>query len=284
MDGYKEIIEKNIRRLRQQYDLGNYWGRSLFSFIEKLKLESNRKISLFRLPFNISSISGFVGYKNDQFIVFTNTNKILGHEIFTLAHELYHLLENENIIREEIVINELEDNCEYNDDIADKFAAELLMPENKVREDYELLLAEDQLSVADEKIIIQLQYLYYVDYQAITKRLYNLELIDSDTKQSLEVIINEKKELEKITRKLGYDNNLNQPSKKEELPKKFLKAIEENYDNKEINYDDLIVIFGYGNLNPKSFGYEENNSLSNEAKKFVEQLDQELRSGNFGEE
>ena len=97
-------------------------------------------------------------------------------------------------------------------------------------------------------------------------------------------MIYRRKELEKLTRQLGYDNSLNQPSQKEELPKKFLKAIEENYKNKEINYDDLFVIFGYGNLKPESFGYEMDNSLSDEAKKFMEQLNQELGSGNFGEE
>lgn len=284
MDGYNEIIEKNITKLRQQYDLGNYWGRSLFNFVEKLKLESNRDILLFRLPFNISSISGFVGYKNDQFVVFTNTNKNLGHEIFTLAHEIYHLLENENLIKEEIVINESENNCDYNDEIADKFAAELLMPQNKIRKDYEQLLEEDNLSVADEKIVIQLQHLYYVEYQAVTKRLINLGLIESERKKLLDEIISSNNGLEKLTRNLGYDNSLNQPSKKEELPKKFLKAIEENYKDNSINYDDLFVIFGYGNLSPESFGYEKENSLSDEAKKFMEQLDQELGSGNDGKE
>jgi len=63
-----------------------------------------------------------------------------------------------------------------------------------------------------------------------------------------------------------------------------LKAIEENYKDKSINYDDLLVIFGYGNLNPESFGYEKENSLSDEVKKFMEQLDQELGSGNDGKE
>ncbi|MEJ6949398.1 ImmA/IrrE family metallo-endopeptidase [Natronospora cellulosivora (SeqCode)] len=283
MDGYNEIIEKNISKLRQQYDLGNYWGRSLFTFVEKLKLESNRDILLFRLPFNISNISGFVGYKNGQFVIFTNTNKNLGHEVFTLAHEIYHLLENENLIKEEIVINESENKCDYNDEIADKFAAELLMPENKIREDFEQLLEEDNMSEVDERIIIQLQHLYCVDYKAITKRLINLDLIDHNRKESLDEIV-DNNELEISTRRLGFNNNLNKPSKKETLPQKFLKAIKENYKDNKINYDDLLVVLGYGNLRPEKFGYEIDNSLSDEAKNFMEQLDKKLGSGNFGKE
>jgi Zn-dependent peptidase ImmA (M78 family) len=284
MDPYKEIIAKDISRLRQQYDFGNYWGRSLFDIIEKLKLDSNRDILLFRLPFNISNISGFVGYKNEQFVVFTNTNKNLGHEIFTLAHEIYHLLENENVIREEVIIKELDDVCDYNDDIADKFAEELLMPESKLKKEYERLLYEDDLTVADEKLIIQLQQLYYVEYKAVTKRLAELGLIGFDRKEKLDEILDEKENLLKLTKKLGFSNDLNVPSREVVLPRKFLKAIEENYKNKNITYDDLIVIFGYGNLKPEFFGYEEENSLSDEAKKFIRQIDEELGSGNVGKE
>ncbi len=85
MDGYNEIIEKNITRLRQQYDFGNYWGRSLFNFVEKLKL------------------------------------------------------------------------------------------------------------------VIQLQHLYYVEYQAVTKRLINLKLIESERKKLLDEIISSNNGLEKLT-------------------------------------------------------------------------------------
>ena len=284
MDPYKEIIKKDIIQLRQQYDFGNYWGRSLFDFVEKLKLESDRDILLFRLPFNISNISGFVGYKNDQFVVFTNTNKNLGHEIFTLAHEIYHLLENENKIREKVIINESENVCDYNDNIADKFAEELLLPENKLKEEYKRLLNEDDLTLPDEKIIIQLQQLFYVKYKVVTKRIADLGFIDIDRKEEIDQILGENDSLLKLTQKLGYNNKLNKPSKKVELPKKFLKAIEENYKNKKITYDDLVVIFGYGNLKPEFFGYEKENSLSDDTNEFISQIDKELGSGNDGKE
>jgi len=283
MDAYKQIIAKDISKLRQQYDLGNYWGRSLFDFVEKLKLESKRDILLFRLPFNISNISGFVGYKKEQFVVFTNTNKDLGHETFTLAHEIYHLLENENVIKEEVIIKELENDCGYNKGIADQFAEELLMPESKLTKEYERLLDEDNLSLADEKLIIHLQQLYYV-YKTITKRLANLGLIGIDRKEKLDEFFDDKESFIKLTQKLGYNNILNKPSREVILPKKFLKAIEENFRNKRITYDDLIVIFGYGNLKPDYFGYETDDSLSDKAREFISQIDKELGSGSVGKE
>ncbi len=158
------------------------------------------------------------------------------------------------------------------------------MPESKLKEEYERLLNEDNLPVADEKLIIQLQQLYYVEYKTVTKRLAELGLIEFDRKEKLDEIVDEKENLLKLTQKLGYSNNLNEPSREVVLPKKFLKAIEENYKNKNITYDDLVVIFGYGNLKPEYFGYIEGNSLSDKAREFISQIDKELGSGNIGKE
>ena len=68
MEAYKEIIQEKIKILRQNIDLGNYYGRSIFDVIEKLPIE-NKYPLLFRLPFKNDELSGFVVYKNECFSV-----------------------------------------------------------------------------------------------------------------------------------------------------------------------------------------------------------------------
>jgi len=54
---------------------------------------------LIRKPMETNEISGFSTYFEEQFIVFLNSNFTLGHERFTGAHELYHLIYNPDILK-----------------------------------------------------------------------------------------------------------------------------------------------------------------------------------------
>lgn len=273
MEDYKEIIQEKIKILRQQVDLGNYYGRSIFDVIEKLPIEDNYTL-LFRLPFKNNGLAGFVGYKNECFSVFLNSNKTLGYEIFTAAHEIYHLLENKSIIKEKTVLEEDEKNrsSEMREIIADMFAAELLMPASDILSQFDLLMSS--IKNLDETVIINLQQQYYVEYKAVTKRLRELSIIDEKLEQKLNGILNKNNGLSKLTQKLGFSNMLNEPSKVVYLPKKLLKAVEENYRNGFTSYDDLVVLFSYCDAIPEKFGYEEED-LSEKAKA----LEARLRAG-----
>lgn len=278
MGEFERIAIGKADGLRTEYSLGNYCGRGLFSLIEKLKLASGNRIHLIRLPFKEVNISGFIGFKNEQFVIFTNTSKNLGCEIFTLAHEIYHLLENEAVIKEAVTLEESEDKRYVSDDIADMFAAELLMPRDTFKEDYLRLMSDSNLTKPDGKLVIELQQEYCVEYRAITKRLKELELIDIEHESLLNEILITDGTIAEITKKLGYTNELNEPSNDIHLPRRFLNMIEENYKNGGITYDDLTVIFSYCYSTPESFGYEEDDELSDKAISFLEKLDEQLGS------
>ena len=277
MDIYESFVKEKVKKLKDDYGIGNKCGRSLFSIVDKIILKNGNQINLFRLPFKENNVAGFVGYKNNQYVIFTNTSRNLGYEIFTLAHEIYHLLENDAEVREQVAIEESEQKNNNSDDIADMFAAELLMPKLTIINDYEKLLQDTKSKKPDYKIIIQLQQEYYVEYKAVTKRLREIELIDENLEIELNTILSGD-DLNITTKKLGYSIELNAPSNKVQLPMKFLNAIEENYEKKEINYDDLMVIFGYCNQSPEEFGYKQDESLSDSALQFLEELNKELES------
>lgn len=283
MDAYKGIIYSNINKLRQQYNLGNYCGRSIFDIVEKIEIDG-RNPFLFRLPFKNNELSGFVGYKNGRFSVFTNSSKTLGYEIFTAAHEIYHLIENATIIKQNIVVEEVETiKKEASEAAADIFAAELLMPEADILKEYERLMKFIWLKNPDEALIINLQQEYYVEYKAVTKRLKELCIIDSKTEEKLNKILVKETELFKLTKKLGYSNQLNKPAKKVYLPMQLLKAVEANYKSGNTTFDDLIVLFSYCDLSPQDFGYEEE-ELTDDAKTLAEKIKAQLGSESVGKE
>lgn len=276
VETYKEIIEEKIKILRQHIDLGNYYGRSIFDVIEKVQID-NKNPLLFRLPFKNNGLAGFVGYKNECFSVFLNSSRTLGYEIFTAAHELYHLLENKSIIKENTVLQEDETSrsTEVNESIADMFAAELLMPANDISKQYDLLMSSNGFKNADETLIINLQQQYYVEYKAVTKRLRELRKIDIKLAQNLNKILDIDNGLYKLTQKLGFSNVLNEPLGIVYLPKNLLKTVEENFRNGNTSYDDLIVLFSYCDLSPQDFGYEEDD-LSEDAMVLEAKLRAEL--------
>jgi len=88
---------------------------------------------LIRKPLDTEELSGFSTYFQEQFVVYLNSNFTLGHERYTGAHELYHLIYNADILKKEKII--LDDEKYKAEDMkADVFAAEFLMPEYYVKE------------------------------------------------------------------------------------------------------------------------------------------------------
>lgn len=289
MSAIGKIIQNKANELRQQYNLGNYCGRNIFDVIEKLVIDGNNPL-FFRLPFQNNELAGFVGYKKNRFAIYTNINKNLGYEIFTAAHEIYHIIENSLTVKEEIVIQEKINKdkaaeTDYSEILADIFAAELLMPEKDIVKEYNRLLDKYRLPYADESIIIILQQMYFVEYKAVTKRLREIKKIDFDEQNEAQLnqILLQKNELSKLTKRLGYTNDLNEPSRNRVyLPKLILTMIKENYDNLLINYDDLTVLFSYCNAIPEDFGYEEDEELTDAAKTLEAKLKVKLGSDCFG--
>lgn len=279
MKGIERIIQDKANLLRHQYDLGNYCGRSIFDIIEKLEIERSNPL-LFRLPFKNDELSGFVGYKNNRFAIYTNTNNTLGYEIFTAAHEIYHIVENALTVKEQVIIQEIVskdgvNKAEKSEILADVFAAELLMPKKDMSKEYDRLLNKHGLSTADEAIIVILQQKYFVGYKAITKRLREIEVdnYNEETESRLNQILMRKNALSQLTKRLGYSNDLNEPSNtKVYLPKTIMAMLEENNRGLKTNYDDLTVLFSYAGTTPEDFGYEEDETLSDVAMELKEKL------------
>lgn len=272
----REVAYERAINFRDKYGLGNYCASKLLDILELLGKDERIKIELIRTPFNNLKLAGFIGFKDGTFVIVTNTNQTLGYETFTIAHEIYHLLQNrvyikENAIIEETVNSEFSDK-DINELMADSFAAELLIPKESLKENV-MELVDGKTEDIDPGTIIQLQHKYGVDYVAVTKRLKEIGIIDDLQKGSLEVILEVEGKLQDITKKLGRSNELNTPSKDTYILQKNLEVIKSNFENEYTTYDDLVRIFGYLGCPPEKFGYEESIVLSEGAKDFMKSLE-----------
>lgn len=276
MADLREIAYERARNFRDKYELGNHCANQLLEVLNLLEKDERINIELIRTPFENLKLAGFIGYKYNTFVIVTNTNQTLGYERFTIAHEIYHLLQNrvyikENLLIEEVVNDKNNDIVNINEIMADSFAAELLIPETSLKENVKGLTNYNS-KIIDIDLVIQLQHKYGVDYTAVTKRLKEVDIIKEQQKNELEQIISIDGKLEELTKRLGRNNNLNTPSRDTYMLQKNLEVIKSNFENGDTSFDDLIRIFGYLGSTPEKFGYEEKVELSEEAKDFMKRL------------
>ncbi len=273
MSDLKSLAYEAARNFRDKLELGNYCAKQLLEIIDKLQVTENVSIKTIRTPFENLDLSGFIGYKKGTFVIVTNTNHKLGSERFTIAHEIYHLIANRTLIKKNLVLEEMEcyDNNDTTEIMANAFAAELLMPEDDMIKNVKLITGNMSEKI-DESIVVQLQQKYGVSYIAITKRLNEIKLIDQKQETELEKFESNSEGLNRLTKNLGYTNELNLPSKDTYLNTRDLQNIRVNYENGDTTYDDLVRIFSYLGCEPEKFGYEEDIEISDEAAEFMKAL------------
>lgn len=158
---------------------------------------------LIRKPLDIEELSGFTTYFEEQFIVYLNSNFTLGHERYTGAHELYHIIYNADILKKEKIL--LDDETHKAEDAkADVFASEFLMPEDYVKEVFYKIVNVDKDSVLPRHIIRMHNY-FKVSYKAMLKRLIQLNLCSIDKYEELVDIcsLENTEQLQSLTRREG---------------------------------------------------------------------------------
>lgn len=262
---------------REKHGLGNYFGKTISDLVDKLDLERAGKIMLIRRPFRSEKLAGFIAYKHDYFIIVTNTNKSIGNERFTIAHEIYHILENSDYIVEKKVLEELDPSTpspdDFRENMANRFAAQLLMPKKDIEHKLGRLISKKNNNL-EEDDIIKLQQLYGVDYTAMVKRLDETGIIDdNDLIKRLIRLADDTEELKRRTVKLGYSNEVNTQSKAHNISIKYLEIIKNNFENGNTDFDELVRIFDYLGCTPEEYGYQKyTDELSDKAKAFIDNL------------
>jgi Zn-dependent peptidase ImmA (M78 family) len=211
---------------------------------------------LVRKSLDTDELSGFSTYFEEQFIVYLNSNFTLGHERYTGAHELYHLIYNADILKKEKIL--LDDEKHKAEDMkANVFACEFLMPEDYVKEVFYKIVNVDKDSILPRHIVRMHNY-FKVSYKSMLKRLIQLDLCSINKYEELVDIcsLENMEKLQSLTKREGYSIELIIPSKETYVPTEYIEFVKSNYERGNISYKNMKNSLEFVGLTPEQFGYE----------------------------
>jgi Zn-dependent peptidase ImmA (M78 family) len=194
---------------------------------------------LIRKPLDIEGLSGFITYFENRFVVYLNSNFTLGHERYTAAHELYHIMYNKDILKKEKIFLD-KDKYEEEDIRADVFAAEFLMPEDYVKKVFYKTINVNPDNI-EAKHVIRMHNYFKVSYKAMLKRLVQLNLCSPKKYDKLAEVssLENKDKLQRLTKEEGFNIDLIIPSKKNHIPEEYIVYAKANYENGKIDREEL---------------------------------------------
>jgi Zn-dependent peptidase ImmA (M78 family) len=234
-------IEGKALKIRQENNIQTYGIKDIFGLIEQ------KGIHLIRYPFGKDKLLGFATVFEGKKVIVSNSSEILSREIFTIAHELGHIVYDFEDNKQDIKIDI--DDKNGNESISEKrafyFADCLLMPEEQLKRfiKYELLKEGESLNAID---IIRLQIEFQVSFAAAVQRLLRLNIINYNNKGKLFDI------RDNITSKVLFqmanaNERLLSPTDAVKVPPKYLEYVISNYENDYIPYSSLekaLSLFG----------------------------------------
>lgn len=118
---------------------------------------------------SLSDFRGFALYDDNAPLIFINGNDSASAQIFTLCHELGHI-----VLGQSGVSDVVKNNTKKIEKWCNEFAANILMPKNDVIDTFDQYINISQFLQDATK-------LFHVSANALLLRIYNLNLIDKDT-------------------------------------------------------------------------------------------------------
>lgn len=233
-------IQKKIKQIKKNFEIPEIPG-NLFEIISDYKYFEKYGLLIFKE--DIGKLSGFIAYPNQNMVIICiNYKRPLGHQNFTIAHELghYFLHSKENKDDNEETLFNDNDTLSYDtmEKEANIFAAELLYPQKKFEEDYkeriEKLSCNKNITIELCDIIDKLCHKYCVSFEFVLGKVCKKENIKLEQAQN---------EVKKLTNGIAqhYDLDFYGTSsviynKKYEKPYELLKeGVEGLLKNKKIN-------------------------------------------------
>lgn len=186
---------------------------NIFSLIEDIG------IYVFKKPFLDTQISALYRKRKDICMVVINSSRTLGHQIFSVAHELYHYQYNPEITNRICKVNS--QNSKNEEVMADLFTSHFLMPDEGVMEIAEK--RKNKKGILDITDILFIQQYYGVSYKAMVMKLNELGYIDTTSDYFNTPIT-------KIAKLLGYNTQIYQPTNDIYFSKSYIELVVDAYN------------------------------------------------------
>jgi Zn-dependent peptidase ImmA (M78 family) len=233
-DSRKREIRIKADSFRVKCKISRYGIIDLFKECERLGYK------LLRYPLGDNADLGFTIKKDNDIVIFTNSCSRLSREIFTLAHEIGHVIlhlnDESSFIDDRITINDR--STDEKEKEANYFAACLLMPADDVSRFIDLEIqdfGEKSLSAMD---IARIMSEFNVSFDMTLNRLESLGVIDPNQKVRLDNERIEKK-VGNLLRSVGGNAKLNVPGNVIDMPYEYIDYVIYNYNHNAVPIETL---------------------------------------------
>ena len=172
-----EEVQERAEDLVRKLDLGLIPAERLVDSVERML---DVPVLFIDAP-DGGSISGATCHLFDLAVILINRMESEGRRYFDLAHELFHALTWDSMEPDHRESNSIEDRRKDKrlEQLADNFAAALLMPQESLNN------LIDLNRITDSTYIAEVATKFHVTSMALGWRLFNLKLIDDTTRASL---------------------------------------------------------------------------------------------------
>lgn len=239
----KREIRIKTDSFRSNCKISKYGIIDLFKECDKLGYK------LLRYPLDENAVLGFTVKKEEDIIIFTNSSSRLSREIFTLAHEighiLLHLVDENPFMDDNVTISDK--NSDEKEQEANYFAASLLMPSEDILRFIDLEIPNFPKNGLTAMDIARMMSEFNVSFDMTLNRLESLGIIDSNQKLRLD---NEKieKKVGNLLRNSGGNARLNVASKEINIPYEYIDYAIYNYNHNAIPQETLEKVLNYYHL------------------------------------
>jgi len=231
--GLNRHLEKQLIKFREMVGLSAREPVSIKSLLFKLEI-----LTIFK-PLS-DDFSGMALKISDKKFILVNSNHNIGRQNFTIGHELYHLFIQEDFKPHKCKTNSF-DSTDKEEQKANKFSANLLMPEDGLLE----RIPEPELGKNKIKIgtVLKLEQIFGVSHSALLYRLKTLGYIDIDyiSKYNSNVV--------ELAIKYGFPTNLYKPANKNLILGDYGTRVQELFDAEKISeghYHELKELLNNG--------------------------------------
>ena len=233
-DARKREIRIKADSFRVNCKIGRYGIIDLFKECDRMGYK------LLRYPLGENSDLGFMVKKDKDIVVFTNSCSRLSREIFTLAHEIGHVilhLNNTNSFIDDIATINGRSSDEKEQE-ANYFAACLLMPSEDVCKFIDLEIKDFSRNGLSAMDIARIMSEFNVSFDMALNRLESLNVIDAKKKLLLD---NDKTEktVGNLLQGVGGNSKLNVASKVIDIPHEYIDYVIYNYNHNAIPIETL---------------------------------------------
>ncbi|MBO3459467.1 XRE family transcriptional regulator [Aetokthonos hydrillicola Thurmond2011] len=169
VEGNEKHIQKIAALFRHRLGLGDAPITNLFQSVEEIGLKVLRSSVPIKGFFGLSACSDIDG----AFVLVNTSNISIERQLFTLAHEIGHLIFHRGEYQEILIEEETLSEEKPQEKVADYFASHLLVPQAEFERMYSL--TQD---------IVKLKRHFRVSYLVILSRLASMGIIDFDKEKA----------------------------------------------------------------------------------------------------